>query len=171
MSEEKSLSLNEKLDLVLEKLTEEEEVNKKKFRLPWMMRLFGRIQIKKGYVVVFFIRTNGALSIKMVKIDGDTVKLGDYFYDARANSILRYKKFPVLILFEWNMLPLKPLNLEENFEQASDDGTLTAAEGLILTRMKSDAIKPKMNINMGVILIIGACLVGGYFLLKYMKLI
>ena len=66
------------------------------------------------------------------------------------------------------MLPFSP---KENKDNAEREGTLTAAEKLILTRMKQEAIKPKMNINFGMILVVLAIIVGGYFALDYFKII
>jgi len=175
---DKDLSLTEKIDKVIEKL--EEARTKKRFKLPLSIRLQkGKIK-RKNYCVVVIIRTNGAVSIRMLPIEEDTVKVGETFHDARAGNILRYKNYPLLIVPEWNMKPIapdsdeiktEPFNPDKDFKEAGENGTLTSAQKLILTKMKLEAIKPKMKINIGTILIIGAVLVGGYFLLDYLKII
>jgi len=166
MEETKEQSLKEKLDVIINKLSKDEEEHKKKFNLPFMMRLFGNGQVKKGFAVVFFVRTNGKVEIKMVKIDNDTVKIGEAIYAASANYVLRWKKFPFLIIPEWTMLPFSP---EDSFKKAYDEGTLTAPQVVIASRMKSDQIKPKMNFNISTIVIIVAAIGGIYFLLKWLK--
>ena len=161
MSEEESI--REKLDKVLESLEKKED---KKFKLPFFINMQKGKTLRKNYAIVLFIRTNGAVEIRMVKIEEDTVKIGDIFYDARASNVLRYKKYPLLVIAEWNMLPFNP---QENLEQASKEGTLTAPEGLILTKMKLEAVKPKATLNAKVVLIVIGALIIGYFVLDYLK--
>lgn len=163
--ETKSLKLNEKLDVIIDKLTKEEE---KKFKLPVMMRLFGKFKMRKGFCIVFFVRTNGQIEIKMVGIEHDTVKINDCIYAANADYIMRYKRFSVMIIPEWTMIPFSPA---DNFTKASIEGELTAAQALVIAKMKTDAIKPKFNLNIGGILIAAVVIGVGYFALKYFHLI
>lgn len=163
--ETKGLKLGEKLDVIIDALTKKEE---KKFRLPIFMQLFGKAQMKKGFCVVIFVRTNGQIEIKMVRVENNTIKIGDVIYAASADYIMRWKRFSVMIVPEWTMVPFSPA---ENFKSASTEGTLTAAEVLVASRMKTDAIKPKLNFDIKWLLIAAVVIGGGYFLLKYFKLI
>jgi len=157
-------SLKEKVDELYE---EKEKGRKKKFKVPLSIKL-QKGKFKKGYAAVCLIKTNGAVEVKMVKIEDETIKIGENIYDASANNILRYKKYPLLIISEWNMKPFSPA---ENVEKASAEGTLTAAQKLILTKMKMEAVKPKMQLNFKLIvglLVLGAAIL---FALDYFKLI
>lgn len=170
------LTMSEKLDKVLEKFEQMSE--KKQFKLPWGIRTSKR-KFRKNYAIVQLIRTNGGVTFKMVQIEDNTIKIGENIYDASADNILKYKKYPMLIIPEWNIKPvspkseeleIKPFSPRENFKQAVEDGTLTAAEKLILTTMKMEAIKPKMQISGKTILIIIGFLIAGYFVADYFKL-
>lgn len=161
-------SLLEQIEEINIKLDEGKRKKEKKFKLPWIIRLFQGKMRKKPYAIVMMVKSNGAIEIKMRKIEEDTIKVGEKFYEASAADILRYKKKPVLILTEWNMKPFSP---REDFEKAATEGTLTAVEKLIITKMKQEAIKSKMQINFKVILIILAIGAAGLYLLDYMKII
>jgi len=159
-------SLNEKLDDILEKLNEKE--NKKKFKLPWTIRSQEGKTGKKNIILVLFIRSNGSTIFKLVPIVDDTIKIGEYFYEASANYILKYNKFPLLIIKEWDMQPLK---LKDEVKESIDGGRMTAGEKYILTRMKLEMIKPKMQFNIWVIIIAIVVVVGGLWALNNFGLI
>lgn len=155
------LSLSEKLDKIAEQL--EETKADKKFKLPWSARLSKGKLLKKEFCIVLFIRSNRSAQIKVLPIEDDTVMFQEKIFDARAGNILNYKKMPMLVIKEWDMLPLAP---EEDYEKAVTGGRLTAAQKLILTKMKMEAIKPKMQLNFKVILIILVILGAGYYFLN-----
>lgn len=153
---------------------------KKKFRLPLGIRLQKGKFRRKNYAVVQTIKTNGAVSFRMMKIEDDTINLGDTIHDASAGHVLRYKRYPLIIVPEWNMKPISPgstdmkiapFSPKENFDKATEEGTLTAAEKLILTKMKAEAIKGKMQLPGKLILIILAIGAGALWLLDYLKVI
>lgn len=145
----------------------------KKFNMPWASRFSKGKVMRKEWVHVWMLKSNNSIIVKTVKIDDDTVKIGDCFYDARAGNMFRWKGMPVLILKEWNISPETPPSSHcfesgEDYKKAEAQGKLTPALKLIYTRMKMDAIKGKMNINMGMVAIFGVLAVGAYFLLSYM---
>jgi len=159
-----SEGLTERLEK-LEKNLEPKEEEQKKFKLPWSIRLQKGKYLRKEYCVVMFIKGNRSVEFKSMKIEDDTIMFNDKIYDARAGNMLNYKKLPILILKEWDM---KPISLEEEYQRASEQGTLTAAQKLILTKMKMEAIKPKMSLNWKTV-IIGLVVIGvGYGALSYM---
>jgi len=164
-------SLTERMKKMEEMMVSQVEPAPKPFKLPILSRLGKGRVMKKEWCHVWMIRTNGSIQIKTCKVEDGTVKFGDYFYDARAGNILRWKRMPVLILKEWNISPETPpkthtLNLEKDYNEAAKSGKLTAAQKLILTKMRMEAIKPKMNIGFGTIAVIAVVLIGGYFLLS-----
>jgi len=178
MPEEKTLT--EKIEEIREAVAEIPE-RKKKFKLPLGVRMTKGKTRKKNFVIVQTIKTNGAVDFKMMKIEDDTVRIGDNFHDASSQHILRYKKLPLLIIPEWNIKPVspeseeelkaEPFSSKENFEQAAEEGTLTAAEKLILTKMKLEAVKGRMQLNWKIILVVLAIGAGVLFLLDYLKVI
>lgn len=168
MSEEKDLSMSEKLDLLIESQVEEKKKKDKKFRMPLGVALGSWRMNRQPYAIIFYLRTNGQIDIQMKKIEDDTVKFGEYIYEASSNSIWRYKRKPVIILKEWDM---KPLTAKEEFQQAVSDGTLTAGEKLIITKMQLDAIKKGVQVNwltIGVLIIVA---VGGLIAANYYGLL
>lgn len=166
--EKKEISLSEKLDSIVDKL-EGINTKKKKFDLPFGVKL-QQGKIKRNYAVVMIIRTNGTVNFKMVPIEDNTIKVGEAYHEATAKYVLRYKKYPMLVLPEWNITPIsKPeeeaFSPEKDLKQAIDEGKLSAAEKFILHAIKMDLIKQKPKIKVGVILgIIGVIAVGLYFL-------
>ena len=123
---------------------------------------------RNNYAVVQTVRTNGSVRFKMMKIEDDTIKIGENFYSASADNVLKYKRYPLLIIPEWNIQPFSPAN---NFKQAAKDGTLVAAEKLILTKMKQEAIKNKFSMNWKIILVVLGLGAGLLYLLDYLQII
>lgn len=164
MTEEESLKT--KLDKIVQKLDEQE--TKKKFKLPLSVRMSqGNIR-RKNHAVIMLIRTNGAVQFKMTKIEDNTIRLNETYHDASADYVLRYKKYPILIIPEWTTEPFSP---EENLRKAEKEGTLTAGQRYILAKMKADTIKNKMEFNWKIILIL--LIVGGaaLYLLDYLQIL
>jgi len=164
-------SITQQIAKLKSELAQMQEPSPKQFKLPLGARIARGKVLKKEWVHVILIRTNGSIQIKTLKVEDDTVKFGDYFYDARAGNILRWKGMPVLIIKEWNISPEVPpashtFESDADYVAAETQGKLTASQRLIYTKMKLDSIKNKMNLNMGTILIILLILGGGYFALS-----
>ena len=179
VDEEKTL--REKIDFIFSEYSEKESKKNKKFKLPLKITM-GKGKLKKNYILILFLQTNGNCIFKFEKIEDNTVKINDIYYDASADYIMRYKKFPLLIIPEWNIKPIRqpdgrivnapaPFESKENMEEATKKGSLSATEKVILTAIKLDLIKPKMKFNIGMILLVLALLGGGYYLLDYLKII
>jgi len=159
MTEEK---LTDKMDKLLNKL--EESAGSKEFNLPWSVRL-GVGKAKKNFCIAIIIRTNGRMIMKWLPIEDDTVMFNEHIYSATANYIMRYKRHPVIIISEWSSEPFSPV---ESYEKAVRDKTLVAGQKYIMTKMKLEAIKPKMEWNIKTILIILVVLGVGYYALTKM---
>jgi len=161
----KELTINEKLDSLIKGMGKEKE---KKFKMPLRVRLFKGKFRRENNIIVCFIRNNGAVVFKIMKIEDETILFNEKIYDASARNILRYKRKPIVIIKEWDMKPFSP---EEEFDKAEKEGTLTAAQKLILTKMKLEAIKPKLQLNWKIVLVILAIGAGLLYLLDYLKII
>ncbi len=168
---EKQESVAKKLERIEEML----ETKGKKFKVPLKHRIFKRQFSKDNYALVIWIRQNGSIDIKKVRIKDNTIKVGDVYYDASASYVLRYKNYPVIIQPEWNIKPVgsetQPWKPQENIKKAINNGTLSSAEKFILHAIKMDLVKGKPKLNWGVILLILAVLGGGYLLISSLGLI
>ena len=109
-------TVSEKLDKLLTSFEEIQE--KKKFKLPFGAKP-GVAKRKKNYAIVQILKTNGAVDFKMFPIEDNTIKVGDIYYETTTKHVFRYKKYPLVIILEWNITPVsKPeehvFNPEEN---------------------------------------------------------
>lgn len=161
-------SLTQQIENMKRQMLEIQSPAPKQFNLPLVARMSRGKVMKKDWVHCLLIKNNGSILVKTLRIEDDTVKFGDYYYDARAGNVLRWKGMPFLILKEWNISPEVPptqhtFSSDEDYKKAEAQGKLTTPLGLIFTKMKKDAIKGAMNFNMGTILMIVVVLAGGYF--------
>ena len=155
-------TINEKLDRLIEGI--EQSGRKKKFRMPMGIKM-QKGKIRKNYAIVLIIRTNGSVFFKMVQIEDNTIKIGETYHEATAKYVLRYRRFPMIILPEWNITPLsEPENEvfspEKNLKEAMDKGKLSAAEKFILHAIKMDLVKAKPKMNIITIVVIIAAIGG-----------
>jgi hypothetical protein len=157
--------INEKLERL------EKNESGKKFSMPWKVFFSRRKLLRKEYCIVLYIRTNGNTSIEILPIEDDTVKFNDKIYAACSRYTLRYKRYPLLIIKEFDTIPVHPdddiVNLDEEFKKAELLGTLATPGKLIYTRMSMEQIKPKIKLNAKVILIVIVLAVVGYGVFKY----
>ena len=163
MAEEESIKTQ--LNKVLELLEKEKE--EKKFRLPFWKRTKGVIQSKMGYLLVFYIKNNLKIVPKFVKAEDNVIKIKGLYHEASADHIMYYKRFPTIIVPEWNMKPISP---RENFQEAKDKGQLSFVEKVIISKMERDLLSKK-KLNLGAVLLVLG-LIGGLLLaLNYFKII
>lgn len=150
------------------------DVREKKFKLPFNI-LTAKGKLKKDYIVALILKTNGACEIKMLQIEDNTVQINEVYYETTSKHIFRYKKYPLIIIPEWNISPIThepmPFDPEEDIDMAVREGRLSSAEKFILHAIKMDLVKQKMKINFGIILIVLAAVAGILVLLNYLKII
>jgi len=160
-------TISEKLDKLIQGI--ENRNQKKKFSLPLGMKM-QKGKLRKNYCLVLIIRTNGNTIFKMVEIVDNTIKVGETYHEASAKYILRYKRYPLIILPEWNISPLsepEPFNPQKDVEKAIEEGKLSSAEKFILHAIKMDLVKAKPKMSIITIVIIIAAIGGVLFLLNY----
>ncbi len=163
-------SLKQKID---ELWDERKEGKEKKFKLPFSLTSQAG-KTRKNYAIIQILRTNGAIDFKMLPIHDNTVKIGETYHEATARYMMRYKKFPWLIIPEWNISPIKgseelevkPFDPGKNLEDAIKKGNLSAAEKFILQAIQMDATKPKMKMNVLTIILILAAIGGLLWILS-----
>jgi len=156
------LTIKGKLDRIIER--EEEKKVKKKFSLPFMIRMMkGKIK-KRNYAVVMLVKMNGSVDIKFVPIEDNTIRIADTYHEATADYVLRYKRYPMIILPEWNLKPFSP---RENVKEAIEEGSLSSAEKFIINKIEMERVK-KTKINPKAIGVIILVIIIGYFVLSSM---
>ena len=154
-------SINEKFDLLISKLdalTKEGKI--KPFKEPWYIK-FTKGKLKKNHVVVQLIKTNGKMTFAIMPVDEFTVLIKDIYHEVTPGDVLSWKKYAWVIIPEWSSKAFSP---SEHYQSALKDGTLVTAQPFVIAKMKKDLIKPKSSLNFMTILIIGAVVIGGYFL-------
>lgn len=155
-------SLSDKMQRVIELL----EKNNTKVRLPKL----SEIKKRKGYCLVWVLRTNGWSKIYKLPIEDNVVKVpsiisGDLptYHEVGAEHIFFYKKYPVVFIPEWDM---KPISKPQLMKEAKKEERLTFAEKYIFSRMKRDLITSKrMGIGaiIAIIAIIGGLLIAANY--------
>jgi hypothetical protein len=83
--------------------------SEKEFKLPRKLRPKKK-KIKGNYVLTHYIYNNGNVEIFWSPITNDGIfinKTGNY-HAADAEYILRYNKFPMIIIPEWSVTPISP---------------------------------------------------------------
>ena len=118
---------------------------KKEFKLGAKIKAGWKSKLKKNYVLVFRVRTNGEVIIHFAPINNEMVYIQDVgtYHLANTEFILRYKNFPAMILPEWS---LKPLSLSEHFKKTVEEGAVALPEKVIINAMKMAQLKPASSI-------------------------
>ncbi len=151
---EKEGGISDKLDRILDTL-ESEESGGKDFKLPASKRMGEKRKIKKNNALVIVIKTNGNFDIRFIPIRDDLVylKQSRTYHDARTRHIGYYKKYPVLIIPEWDLEPLSRASLYKEAEE----GRLAKAQAVIIHNVEQAMgllNKKKSMAGAGIILLI-----------------
>mgnify|MGYP003131861834 CR=1 FL=1 len=141
----KSEGLNTKIDRLVELIEEKEKKKEKKFKLPFNKSFGAKPKIKRNYVLVFLLRTNGKMVIRFLPIEEMMVHLkeNDTYHEASPKYIGYYKNYPVMILPEWSV---RPISKERLIEQDIKEGTTTLGQKVAINAMKLSQLKKKTNI-------------------------
>jgi len=160
------MGINSRLQMLEEKLKEDEPKKKiKKFRFPFGKKV-GKSQAKKNYVTIIKVNENGNLDFKKIQIKEQTIVEDGIPRLATPNYVLRWKKNPVVILPSWSTEPFSP---EEHFRKSLEDGSNTKGYKILLAKMQSEAMNAKkpignmLKIGLGliVVVVIGYALISG----------
>jgi len=142
----------------------------KKIKIPRKAKT-SRSKRKKGYVGVLFLNEGNIIRGEKTKLDGGTyvLKDGNTRYTNGSEIIWWEGKFPIIYQRYDKANPTK-INVEPTLTKL-DDGTLVRVNEVygqdpIKLRMKKDIIKDKKKAGGMNILVLGAILAGGYFLIK-----
>jgi len=120
MEEEKKLGLHQRLNELEEYLKYGGKLKKKKlkkFKMPLLVKLQEKKILKKNKLLVFLLRTNRKLDIKIAKIENGMIFINENYHQVAPDYIYLYKKMPCIILPEWDLNPFGIENYKEAIEQ------------------------------------------------------
>ena len=167
--EDKNKSINQKIDFLIEKLEKKEvkKVKGMKFNLPLDIKFRTKLIAKKNRALIFLLKTNRDIEIKIVPIFNGMVMLKDSatnmekYYDARADCFYIYKGIPVLMLPEWSLVPIGT----KDYQDAEQNKKLANAQQVIIRAIETKEMQlgPKLKMDMKTIIIIGIIAIIGFF--------
>ena len=127
----------------------------KEFKLPRKVRSKKKLE-KQNYAIGIILKTNGSADIVLCPIVDDLayVKQFDNSYVVGANYVFRYKKYPLIVIPEWNMEAIshkpKPFSPEEDLENiANGSADLSYPRKVMVNNLAKVASEMKDKKTMG----------------------
>jgi hypothetical protein len=122
-------------------------------------------KVRRGYCLVILIKTNLQMDIKYYPIKEDILELPKQktYHLASAEYIMYYKKYPVIILPEWNLLPFNP---KENYREAYNEGSVAYAQKVVIDAIVRGQLKGKKGFDAKILIFIILGAVAGLFILS-----
>lgn len=138
-----------------------EEKKTKKFKIPWRARV-SKKNVKDGYATICYVNENNGVEFLKTPIQDGTIMKNGAPHLATTKYMLNYKNKPFLIVPSWNTKPFAP---GQDLEDAAEKKVTTYGYRLLMNRLKSEMIKPKKQISMGLIIVIIVVIIaaGWYF--------
>lgn len=164
MTEDKPTLLRElqKMNMNFQKLEQISDKQKKRnFKLPWKANV-GKAKVKDNWITILLVKSNRNIKFLKGQIIEHTVMVDDQPYLSTTDAVLYYKGKPFVIQPEWSVYPFIP---HRHFKQTRDAKELAVGHRLMLNRMKSEQVKQKKGISMGMIIIIILLILGGLYYL------
>jgi anion-transporting ArsA/GET3 family ATPase len=159
--------LTSRLDELTRRIEEKEEVPKKGkkdklFKVPAKLNLN---KLKKNYVLLIRLKTNQQVVIDKLPIEDDMIYLkdNDTYHQATTDFVWRYKNFPVMILPEWSLKPIKP---EELYNETIQNKDLSIGQRFFIKALESSQIKKKKSMNIWIIVVIIIAIIAGVAILS-----
>jgi len=161
------ISLKDTVRLLAEQLQEQNKLVKekkiKKWRMPFRSFLSKR-RVRKGWVSIIYLRSNGAANFMRAPIDENIVDINGTLHVVDPRYIISYKNKPIIILPEWSMYPL---DLKEKYSETELQGLKSMGTRHVYNYMKRNLIKEKKPMRMGMMLFILVLIAGGvYYMYK-----
>jgi|TARA_R100000501_G_C2621742_1_gene114977 hypothetical protein len=137
--------LKSKIDKIMERFEEMDKnppKKEKKFKLPLGKRMGGTAKVKKGYALVILLRTNGSTLMNFFPIRDDLVYISDVdtYHISSTDFIGYYKKYPLIILPEWDLQPLRRHKL---YKEAIEHERLAKPQRAIIQAIHAAQLKQK----------------------------
>ena len=117
---------------------------KKPFKVPFGLRMGAPGKIKKNYALMLRIKTNGTLKPEWTQIVDEMVyvKENNTYHLASANYVLKWGKFPVIILADWSLRPFNPV---ENYTDTVKSNELSAPQKVVIEAVKRAQLEMKVK--------------------------
>lgn len=166
MEETKELSLNEKVNKLLENIPKtEEEKETKGWKLPFLKNFnfrVGKKKVEKGYAQVIIIRNNRHLEFVKAQVKDGIAVIDGFPRVFTANHTLFYNKKPTYIIPEWNLIPFSP---EDNLAESEKQKTSLAGRRAVLATLETEKIKSKKDLGslIWIVVIVIVCGAAYYF--------
>lgn len=177
--------IEDKLNSIDNSFRDEElqRVKKKEFKLPFGIRMKTKRAVKKGKFLCVYLRNNKRMEFRIVDVFGGLIKVDKYeLFAYESDAVYNYKKFPVIVIFEWRLLPVgggideylaRILGGKEEQDKAKELNIKTDGQQTIIRSIEKAEKNVEDNKKKGLsmflwIIIIG---VGGYLIAKMMGLI
>ncbi len=161
---EEKKGLHKRLDEIEDYIKYGGKPKKKKlkpFKLPFMVNIQKKKILKQNKLLVFMLRTNRKLDIKIAKIENGMIFINGNYHQVAPDYIYLYKKLPCIILPEWD---LNPFGIE-NYAEAVKEKRIIHPQNVILraieakeAAMSSNKMGGKAVIIMLIVGVIGAYL-------------
>lgn len=137
------MGIQEDVAELKELLKKETEIKEKKFKFPFGKKVT-KAQKKKGFVTVQTISENANVDFKKYKIENQTITHDLIPRLATAGHVLQYNNNPLIILPEWSVKPISPLDL---YISSLNDGSNTKGYKILMDAMYRNKVteKPKMG--------------------------
>lgn len=163
---------------LMDKLTGKKKVGKE-YKLPNKIRAVGKKKIKENYVLLIYVRTNGNIEMGFAPINNDLVyvKQTGLYHAANAKYIMRYQKYPAMIVLEYSLIPInseeqkftsEPLNLEEHYIEAEKKGEISFPQKVVIAATKAAQMGSPMQFQGKTLLWIGIIAIVLLYLLSTM---
>lgn len=148
------ISLKDTIKRLVDTLDEQNRLTKEKklksFRIPWRGRLSKR-RVKKGWVSILYVRSNGAGTFIKAPIDENVVDIDGTLHVVDPRHIINYKNKPLIVLPEWRSYPL---DLKEQYREDEIAGLKSLGTKHVYNYMKRNMVKEKKPMRMGLVLLI-----------------
>lgn len=139
----------------VEELLEQKEAKKVKgmqFKLPFDITMRAKMIARKNRALVFLLKTNRDIEIKVAPIINGMIIINERYYDARADCFFMYKGIPAILLPEWS---LEPIGTQDYYKAIKDKELANAQQVIIRAIETKEMGMGKLKISPK-LLIIGA---------------
>ena len=161
--ENKDLSLNEKVDLLLKNVPTEKEEESTKWKLPFFKRMKFNVSKKKienGFAQFIIVRSTRSMEFTRAKVKDGIAIIDGFPRVATSDHVLLYNNKPTYIIPEWSLKPFSP---EENYAITEKEKMNIAGRRAVLSVLETEKIKNKKDLGGLVWVIIVIAVVGGLY--------
>ena len=166
MEDIKELTVNEKLDKLLNARELEEEKPEdvsKPWRIPFLTKFksnVGKKKIEKGWATIIIIRNNRNLTFTRAQVKDGIAIIDGFPRVCTVDHTLFFKRKPFYILPEWSLKPFSP---EDNYAQTERDKMNIAGRRAVLATLETEKIKTKKDYGNMIWIVLGIIVIGGIY--------